>query len=127
MDSAPNLAHSSFDIFSPSNSEANSTVIAAIAVTGASGSFQLMSKFVLRVSRDDEKDVSPVPPTCARPRPETAGVVSTMSWHCFLVAKPRATATNGSSRRTSIACPGTASDAKVRTALLGAATSQSLQ
>ena len=43
------------------------------------------------------------------------------------VAKPRATATNGSSRRTSIACPGTASDTKVRTARLGAATSQSLQ
>ena len=102
-------------------------VTAAIAVTGAAGSDQLISKFVLRVSRDDEKDVSPVPPTCARPRPETAGVVSTMSWHCFLVAKPRATATNGFSLKTSIACPGTASDANVRTALLGAATSQSFQ
>ena len=127
MDSAPNLAHSSFDIFSPSNSEANSTVIAAIAVTGASGSFQLMSKFVLRVSRDDEKDVSPVPPTCARPRPETAGVVSTIASHWALVAKPRATATNGFSLKTSIVCPGTASDAKVRTAWLGAATSQRRQ
>ena len=112
---------------SPNNSEANSTVTAAIEVTGASGSDQLMSKFVLRVSRDDEKDVSPVPPTCARPRPLTAGVVSTMSWHCFLVAKPRATATKGVSRRTSIAWPGTASDAKVRTARLGAATSQRRQ
>ena len=98
-----------------------------MAVTGADGSFQLMSRFVDSVSRDDEKDVSPVPPTWARPRPETAGVVSTMSWHCFLVAKPRATATNGVSLKTSIAWPGTASDAKVRTALLGAATSQSLQ
>ena len=50
-----------------------------------------------------------------------------MSWHCFLVAKPRATATNGVSLKTSIACPGTASETNVRTALLGAATSQSLQ
>ena len=117
----------SYGIFSPSSSEASSTVTAAIEVTGASGSLQLISRFVDSVSRDDEKDVSPVPPTWARPRPETAGVVSTIASHCAFVAKPRATATKGVSRRTSIAWPGTASDAKVRTARLGAATSQSLQ
>ena len=100
---------------------------AAIAVTGASGSLQLISRFVDSVSRDDEKDVSPVPPTCGAAE---AGNRGSGIHDVLALLSGREASCYGHERffgRTSIVCPGTASDAKVRTARLGAATSQSLQ